>query len=219
MIASLYIIATPYNNCEKVLLVTVTYASVTLSHFNYVFTDCSISFMLNLFFPNVPFGPPSKHQKTKGFLIFSGASKRNIGKKRIQVNGSVYSKPYILTFLTVQSLSLWKAWSREWLLLAAAKSYFWWYELRKSQHLNVLSSKNRYFKAWFGTCNKNLLDIIPCRCPDQAIYDESFTLSKKMIQTQTNVYPVRLSRNLENLVLKGETANKKEIIPRISSNN
>ena len=38
------------------------------------------------FLPTVPFSSPWKHQKTKGFLMFSGASKRNIGKKRIKGN-------------------------------------------------------------------------------------------------------------------------------------
>ena len=38
----------------------------------------------NPFLPNVPFWSPQKHQKTKGFLIVSGVSKRNIGKKRVK---------------------------------------------------------------------------------------------------------------------------------------
>ena len=37
----------------------------------------------NPFLPNVPFWSPWKHQKTFGFLMFSGGSKGNIGKKRV----------------------------------------------------------------------------------------------------------------------------------------
>ena len=33
------------------------------------------------------------------------------------------------------------------------------------------------FKAWFSTCNKELLSFILCRCPSQAIYTDLFTLS------------------------------------------
>ena len=32
-----------------------------------------------------PFDPPCKHQKTKGFLMFSGGSERNIGKEMVRV--------------------------------------------------------------------------------------------------------------------------------------
>ena len=35
----------------------------------------------NPFLPNVPLWSPKNHQKTKGFLMFSGRSKGNIGKK------------------------------------------------------------------------------------------------------------------------------------------
>ena len=38
---------------------------------------------INPILPNVPFWSLWKHQKTKGFLIFSGGSKGNIGKKRV----------------------------------------------------------------------------------------------------------------------------------------
>ena len=38
---------------------------------------------LNPFLSNIPFWAPWKHQKTFGFLMFSGGSKRNIGKKWI----------------------------------------------------------------------------------------------------------------------------------------
>ena len=41
---------------------------------------CSISSEVNPLLPNVPFWSPWKHQKTKGFLMFSGGSKGNIGK-------------------------------------------------------------------------------------------------------------------------------------------
>ena len=40
---------------------------------------------LTLFFPMFPFDPPCKHQKTKGFLMFSGGSERNIGKEMVRV--------------------------------------------------------------------------------------------------------------------------------------
>ena len=40
--------------------------------------------VINPFLPNVPFWSPWKHQKTKGFLMFSGGSKGNIGKKRVK---------------------------------------------------------------------------------------------------------------------------------------
>ena len=33
------------------------------------------------FLPNIPFWLPWKHQKTKDFLMFSGGSKGNVGKK------------------------------------------------------------------------------------------------------------------------------------------
>ena len=32
-----------------------------------------------------PFDPPWKHQKTFGFLMFSGGSKGNIGKKKVKI--------------------------------------------------------------------------------------------------------------------------------------
>ena len=34
-------------------------------------------------FPNVPFDPPWKHQKNFSFVMFSGGSKGNTGKKRV----------------------------------------------------------------------------------------------------------------------------------------
>ena len=40
---------------------------------------------VNPFLPNVPFKFPCKHQKTKGFLVFSGGSERNIGKEMVNV--------------------------------------------------------------------------------------------------------------------------------------
>ena len=36
--------------------------------------------IFNLLLPKVPFWPPWKHQKTKGFLMFSGGSKGDIEK-------------------------------------------------------------------------------------------------------------------------------------------
>ena len=39
--------------------------------------------VFNLFLPNVPFRSPWKLQKTIGSLMFSGGSKGNIGKKRV----------------------------------------------------------------------------------------------------------------------------------------
>ena len=44
-----------------------------------------VSYLLNPFLPNVPFWSPWKHQKTFGFLMFSGGSKGNIGKKRVKI--------------------------------------------------------------------------------------------------------------------------------------
>ena len=38
---------------------------------------------INPFLPNIPFWSCWKHQKTKGFLMFSGWSKGNIEKKRV----------------------------------------------------------------------------------------------------------------------------------------
>ena len=38
------------------------------------------------FLPNVPFWSPWKHLKTKDFVMFSGGSKENIGKKRVKTN-------------------------------------------------------------------------------------------------------------------------------------
>ena len=40
---------------------------------------------LMLFFPIFPFDLPEKHQKTFGFLMFSGGSKWNIEKKRVNL--------------------------------------------------------------------------------------------------------------------------------------
>ena len=41
------------------------------------------------FLPNVPFWSPWKHQKTFGFLMLSGGSKGNIGKKTVNNGGKL----------------------------------------------------------------------------------------------------------------------------------
>ena len=51
-----------------------------------LFLKSSKTFTLSRFLPNVPFSPENrknegKHQKTKGFMIFSGRPKGNTGKK------------------------------------------------------------------------------------------------------------------------------------------
>ena len=40
--------------------------------------------MVTLFFSIIPFDPPENIRKTKGFLMFLGGSKVNIGKKRVK---------------------------------------------------------------------------------------------------------------------------------------
>ena len=40
--------------------------------------------LINPFLPIVLFWSPWKHQKTFGFLMFSGKSKRSIGKRRVK---------------------------------------------------------------------------------------------------------------------------------------
>ena len=52
-----------------------------VNHFHFP----TFTIILNPFLPNVPFWSPWKHQKTKGFLMFSGGSKGNIGKKRVNL--------------------------------------------------------------------------------------------------------------------------------------
>ena len=47
--------------------------------------------IINRFLSNVPFWSPWKHQKTKGFLMFSGGSKGNIGKKMANFFRSPFS--------------------------------------------------------------------------------------------------------------------------------
>ena len=48
------------------------------------FILCS-EYSINPFLPNIPFLSLWKHQKTKGFLMFSGGTKGNIGKKRVKI--------------------------------------------------------------------------------------------------------------------------------------
>ena len=60
---------------------------------------------ITLFLPNVPFWSPWKHQKTKGFLMFSGGSKGNIGKKRFNMNHLKSPKLIIHPFRFVLSAS------------------------------------------------------------------------------------------------------------------
>ena len=51
---------------------------------NYLWNIWSVILLLNSFLLNVPFWSPWKHQKTFGFLMFSGGSKGNIRKKRLK---------------------------------------------------------------------------------------------------------------------------------------
>ena len=59
--------------------------SVSLSH--------STLQYLSPFLPNVPFWSPWKHLKTFGFLMISGGSKGNIGKKKAENNIGSYHIP------------------------------------------------------------------------------------------------------------------------------
>ena len=47
--------------------------------------NLTVNSMFHPFLHNVPFWSPWKQQKTKGFLIFSGGSKGNIGKKKVKL--------------------------------------------------------------------------------------------------------------------------------------
>ena len=58
---------------------TTSFFSLALS----LFLQLRVHFELNLFLSNVLFWSPWKHQKTFGFLVFSGRSKGNIRKKRV----------------------------------------------------------------------------------------------------------------------------------------
>ena len=53
---------------------------------------------LPLLFSIFPFDPPENTRKPKVFLIFSGVSKGNIGKKKVNKTSFYYDGEYVICF-------------------------------------------------------------------------------------------------------------------------
>ena len=93
------IISLPLNNililfkpCEKKLqfVLKAMLINNTPTRCNYSFSKVSHALKLTLSFPRFPFDPHEKHQKAFGFLMFSGGSKGNTGKKRVNKSKVVF---------------------------------------------------------------------------------------------------------------------------------
>ena len=98
-------------------------------------------YLKTLFSPIFPFDPPWKHQKTKGFLMFSGGSKENIGKKRVkQLRTNV---PIISLFFKRNGDPdiIWKIMTEIWTQKKGRSSKFEWFNAH-NYHRRMLQKKD-----------------------------------------------------------------------------
>ena len=103
-----------------------------------------ISSIINPFFNNVPFWSPWEHQKIKGFL-FSGGSKGNIGKKRVnlwKVNNKWLAKLTINWLVSIlwEILLVWFIYCRNDPLLLKLKAF----------RATILSTTRSFHVEMFG---------------------------------------------------------------------
>ena len=75
---------TPFMQCWVELIWLNISIDGSQAIFFVVIEACFLSFISTLFLPMFPFWYLWKHQKTFGFLIYSGKWKGNIGKKRVK---------------------------------------------------------------------------------------------------------------------------------------